>query len=167
MSLKHQNSFPSLFASLLFWFYLTIFLDKTSYPVGMEPAAIASLFGRNSKLAGSKHFSACRALRARRETFALIHAHAMFRSHKSTLVQTLMLTHLGLNAEICAINYCQKRDYIPVPQIKQSSHNITVCCTPCMPWNICFDPCSCQITLSQHFNLYTSIWCCVISDLIP
>ena len=92
----------------------------------MEPAAIASLFGRNSKLAGSKHFSACRALRARRETFALIHAHAMFRSHKSTLVQTLMLTHLGLNAETYAVNYCQSRDDMPEPQIRQTSKNIPV-----------------------------------------
>ena len=85
----------------------------------MEPAAIASLFGRNSKLAGTKHFSVCCALRARRETFALIHAHAMFCSQKSTLVPTVSLTHLGLNSETCAVKYCQNRDYMPEPQIKQ------------------------------------------------
>ena len=86
----------------------------------MEPAAIASLFGRNSKLARAKHFSVCCALRARRETFALIHAHAMFCSHKSTLVQTVTLTHLGLNAETCAVNYHLNRDNMPELQIKQT-----------------------------------------------
>ena len=44
-----------------FLFYQSIVLDKTSYPVGMEPAAIASLFGRNSKLAEGRSTSACAA----------------------------------------------------------------------------------------------------------
>ena len=100
------------------------------------------------------------------ETLALIHAQCMFPSHKSMLVKIgpSCWHTFGLNAETCAINYCQKRDYIPVPQIKQSSNNITVCCTPRMPWNICFDPCSCQVTLSQKHTSTNS--CCMLINIL-
>ena len=63
--LKLQAKLELISKSLLFLLfdfkYQTIVLDKTSYPVGMEPAAIASLFGRNSKLAEGRSTSACAA----------------------------------------------------------------------------------------------------------
>ena len=57
------------------------------------------------------------------ETLAVIHAQCMFLSHKSTIVQTIMLTSLGLNAETFAINYCQKKNYILVP--RSNKHQTT------------------------------------------
>ena len=65
--------------------------------------------------------SECITIRACHETLDLIHAHAIFCSQKNRLVQTITLTHLRLNAETCLISYCQDRDYIPEPQIKQTS----------------------------------------------
>ena len=59
-------------------------------------------------------------IRTCHETLALIHAQYMFCSHKSTLVQTITLTYLGLNAETCTVKYYQDRDFMHEPRNEQT-----------------------------------------------